>query len=295
MSIPRRRLPDMDRLLSFETAARLGSFTAAAQELALTQSAISRHIRELEEQLGVALFERFKQRIILSNQGAVFLLEIRKILDQTERAMNLLSDSRSGVSLNIGAISAFANLWLIPNLSAFMAANPSISIGIFTYSNDQEPDRGMDGYIRYGVARDWHAACRPLRRERLVPVSSARLVAQHGSIEAALRLGPRIHHVGYPGAWERYFGSSDRGGAGPPQSHRFDTFSLVVQAVDHGLGSALIPDHYIAKSAGSTDRVELHSESVEIDRYYYFERSPSSLYPQEVELFHRWLADLSCS
>ena len=87
MKLSRRLIPDVTTLQAFECAARHGSFTQAAHELNLTQSAVSRQIKDLEEQLGVLLFERVRQRVVLSDDGRRFLPEVRKLLHQTEETM----------------------------------------------------------------------------------------------------------------------------------------------------------------------------------------------------------------
>jgi DNA-binding transcriptional LysR family regulator len=87
MKLSRRLIPDVTTLQAFECAARHGSFTQAAHELNLTQSAVSRQIKDLEEQLGVLLFERVRQRVVLSEDGRRFLPEVRKLLHQTEETM----------------------------------------------------------------------------------------------------------------------------------------------------------------------------------------------------------------
>jgi len=87
MKLSRRLIPDIATLQAFECAARHGSFTQAANELNLTQSAVSRQIKDLESQLGVLLFERIRQRILLSDAGRKFLPEVRRLLNQTEDTM----------------------------------------------------------------------------------------------------------------------------------------------------------------------------------------------------------------
>src|SRR5262245_32807989 len=120
-------LPSIDALMAFESAARHQRFTRAAAELNLTQGAISRQIRLLEDRLGSALFERVRQRVILSDAGRAYLLEVRRILDGLESAtLRLMTVGASTNVLNLAVLPAGTTHWLLPRLTNFFNKHPSI-------------------------------------------------------------------------------------------------------------------------------------------------------------------------
>ena len=135
MKLSRRLIPDVTTLQAFECAARHGSFTQAAHELNLTQSAVSRQIKDLEEQLGVLLFERVRQRVVLSDDGRRFLPEVRKLLHQTEETMlRAMASASSEHSLAIATLPTFGSRWLTPRIPGFLAENPGTIINIASRS-----------------------------------------------------------------------------------------------------------------------------------------------------------------
>src|SRR6478736_4732972 len=125
MPLPRKLMPDLTTLQSFESAARHGSFTRAAVELNLTQSAISRQIKELEGQLGVLLFERVRQRAILSDAGKRLLPEARRLLHHTEEMMIRAASGADAIAtLSVATLPTFGSRWLTPRLPDFLSAHP---------------------------------------------------------------------------------------------------------------------------------------------------------------------------
>src|SRR5438270_13274021 len=116
MSSPNRPLPPLDLLRGFESAARHVSFTKAAEELFLTQSAVSRQIQALEEFLGVPLFERRHKSLALTEAGRTYLRTVGSVLDDLREAIRRLRESRTGRVLNVTTTVSFASMWLVPRL-----------------------------------------------------------------------------------------------------------------------------------------------------------------------------------
>ena len=128
MSVQRRLLPTTGALAAFEAVARLGSFTAAAQELALTQGAISRQIKLLEDQFGKRLIERDSRIVQLSPEGEIYAETVRAALGQLrEAALGLMSNRHGGV-LNLAILPTFGTRWLMPLIPEFVEQNPDITI-----------------------------------------------------------------------------------------------------------------------------------------------------------------------
>jgi DNA-binding transcriptional LysR family regulator len=128
----RRRfnLPPLDLIQGFEAAARSLSFTKAAEELSLTQSAISRQIRALEESLGVALFERRPRSLALTEEGAALHRVVAEVLERLQEATGRLRASASVPHLTVSTTGGFASLWLIPRLRAFTGLHPDVDVRI---------------------------------------------------------------------------------------------------------------------------------------------------------------------
>src|SRR5262245_36086503 len=124
----RRFLPSISLLAAFEAAARTGSVTAAAKELSLTQSAVSRQIIALEEQLGVELFVRERQTIRLTPAGDGYAREIREALRRISSASLNLRANPHGGTLNLAVLPTFGARWLTPRLGKFLGANKGIAI-----------------------------------------------------------------------------------------------------------------------------------------------------------------------
>src|SRR5215472_13854793 len=123
-----RRLPSLDLIKGFEAAARHLSFTRAAEELFLTQSALSRQIQTLEEQLGVPLFERRHRALLLTDAGQVLQGTARTILDDLNQAVARIRRDQTAQPITLSTAIPFAALWLLPRLPRFRKLHPEIEI-----------------------------------------------------------------------------------------------------------------------------------------------------------------------
>ncbi len=171
-------LPPLDLLVGFEAAARHLSFTKAGEELALTQSAVSRQIRELEEKVGVVLFERRHRALALTQAGQQFYASTAQVLttmrDATER---LRAASGRRKPLSVTTTNSFAALWLIPRLAGFTRSHPGIDVRITADTRLQDLEReGLDIAIRHGPASIAGPHAVRLMGERVFPVCSPKLL-----------------------------------------------------------------------------------------------------------------------
>src|SRR5436853_1319060 len=130
MASPNRALPPLDLLRGFESAARHLSFTKAAAELFLTQSAISRQIQGLEEFVGVPLFERRHKALALTEAGQAYYRTVAPVLDQLREATRRLRETRTGHVLTVTTTVSFASVWLVPRLSRFRKEYPNVDVRI---------------------------------------------------------------------------------------------------------------------------------------------------------------------
>ena len=189
------RLPALDLLVGFESAARHLSFTRAGEELYLTQSAVSRQIKELEDQLGVPLFERRHRALSLTAAGQQFYAAAAQVLT-TMRAATERLRTQAGRSrpLSVTTTHSFAALWLIPRLAGFTRAHPGIDVRITAETRVQNLERdGLDVALRHGPASLAGPEAVRLFGERVFPVCSSRLLKDKSR---PLRLPADLkHHV----------------------------------------------------------------------------------------------------
>ena len=246
MRTPRRFLPSLSLLTAFEAVARTGSITAAAEELSLTQGAVSRQIRALEEQLGAALFVRERQRVRPTVAGAAYAREIRDALRKISGASLNLRANPGGGTLTLAILPTFGTRWLAPRLPRFLAANPGVTINLTTrlapFDFRLEP---VDAAIHFG-RDDWSGGeMVRLRSEQVIPVCSPRFKEELGPERPGdLRAAPLLHLATRPDAWESWFAAHGVAVEGV-HGMLLDQFAMVAQAAIAGLGLALLPDFLI--------------------------------------------------
>jgi DNA-binding transcriptional LysR family regulator len=169
----------MDLLVGFEAAARHLSFTKAGEELYLTQSAVSRQIKELEEELGVALFQRRHRALALTEAGKQFYAATAQVLTTMRSATGRLRSQAGKKALSVTTTHSFAALWLIPRLAGFTRAYPGVDVRITADTRVQDLERdGLDVAIRHGPASLAGAHAMRLFGERVFPVCSPKLLAR---------------------------------------------------------------------------------------------------------------------
>ena len=242
----RRKIPSNSALQAFEAAARHGSFARAAEELALTEGAVSRQIGRLEAFLGVALFERVGNRVRLAPNGTRYAVQVREILDRLERdSLYLMGQPIEGASIDIAAIPTFATRWLIPRLKRFQNKHPNITVHI---AERMEPfilaGSGFDAAIHFEHPAWAGMHLHRLLEEVLVPVCSPALFAD-ADANMSLNELPRLHRRQNPDAWQVYAQEAGIVLTNSAVGARYDLHSMLIEAALAGLGVALVPRLYI--------------------------------------------------
>jgi len=256
MAIPRRFLPSMSLLTAFEAAARHQSFTMAAEELSITQSAVSRQIRLLEEQIGCPLFVREKQTVRLSEAGVEYAREIRGALQRVGSATLNLRANPMGGSLNLAILPTFGTRWLAPKLPSFFDTHPGMTVNLSTrlsaFDFNVDP---ADAAIHFGE-RPWPGSEGvELMREMVVPACSKAFAEAHAMASATDLLPLRLLHLSSrPDQWERWFAAQGVA-CGRLHGMLFDQFATAAQAAGSGLGIALLPSFLIEKDFERGDLV----------------------------------------
>lgn len=286
----RRFLPSTALLAAFEAAARTGGITLAARELNLTQSAVSRQIKLLEDQLEVELFVRERQSIRLTTAGEAYAREIREALRKISTASFNLHANPKGGTLNLAILPTLGTRWLAPRLPKFLAQNPGITINLatrLTYFDFRT--EALDAAIHFG-RRDWPGIEMVLlRSEQVVPACSPELKKQYGFRAAGdLKNAPLLSISTRPNAWEQWFSAQNIAGASG-QTMYFDQFATVSQATMVGVGIALLPTFLIQDELASgklVRAIDLPMESAE--RYYLVWPPERSKHPPLIA-FRDWL------
>ncbi|NEI74829.1 LysR family transcriptional regulator [Rhizobium lusitanum] len=284
----RRFLPHISHLSAFEAVLRNGSAAAAARELNLTQSTVSRLIQTLEQQLGRTLFERYKQRLVPTEAAQAYGRDITRALDLIQRGSMEFSANPGGGTLTLAILPAFGTRWLAPRLGGFLKDHPGINVNLATrLKRFNFSAEGFDAAIHFGAA-DWHDADHlKLFDERLTACISPALLGDR-SVDEVLEF-PLLQLETRTDAWSIWFeaqGIKHRNATGM----LFDQFATMTQAAIAGLGVALLPD-YLAKDEIQEGRlVPLLNPSVAGSGTYWLAWPKSRVnYPPLVS-FRLWLA-----
>ncbi|MCI9864339.1 LysR family transcriptional regulator [Rhizobium skierniewicense] len=254
MDTRRRLVPDIVTLQAFECAARHGNFTRAAEELNLTQSAVSRQISDLEAQTGMLLFERIRRRVVLSDAGRKFLPDVQRLLHQSEQLMvRAVTSGASNASLSIATLPTFGSRWLTPRLHKFLSTRPDTVLTVASRSQPFDFDEeGFDIAIHYGQPVWAHGTCTFLCNEVIVPVASPALLASRPvETRADMLDGPLLHVSTRPKLWTEWFEMDGLATDSAYRGSRFDQFSMLIEAAISGLGFALLPRYLIEAELNS--------------------------------------------
>lgn len=287
-------LPPIGSLVAFECAARHESFSRAAEELHLTQGAISRQIRALEEIVGVALFERVRQRVVLSEAGRAYLGDVRRSLselgDATHRVMGFTGTR--GV-LELAVLPTFGARWLVPRLPRFLAHHPDVTVNIsariapFDFVTDP-----FDAAIHVGQPVWAGGVLEHLMDEEVVPVAPPTwLDGADEANPAALAERPLLHQSTRPAAWADWFAAQGVTTEAAWRGPRFDQFSMVSEAAAAGLGAALVPKFLVEEELASGRLAVLFPEPLRTRSAYYIVHPASKGRSALLRAFGEWLTE----
>jgi LysR family glycine cleavage system transcriptional activator len=240
----KRLLPTMTALQCFESAARHLSFTRAAQELHLTQSAVSKQVAQLEDMLQHPLFHRVRRRLQLAPAGELYLAEVNKILTQVDMSSRyILSYGGETEVVRIATQPTFGARWLIPALKGFSKRHPNIYLDIKSELESFDLVQAKaDVALFYGQGSWPGATCIELFGEDVVPVCSPDILPDEPLTDAAeLTHLVLLQCTSRPESWHEWFEeqgiSTEHSYHGP----RFDTFYMCIRAARAGCGVAMVP------------------------------------------------------
>lgn len=292
-------LPPLAQLEAFEAAARHLSFTRAADELALTQSAVSRQIAAIEERLGVPLFRRLHRALELTAEGEVLARTVGEVLRHLHHVTGQIRSQARTRTVIVTTTAGLASLWLIPRLARFGEREPTVDVRISTGQAIVPLDReGVDLAIRYTGAGSAGADAPLLFAERAFPVCTPALrddPARPLRTPADLRRHVLLHietgAAPWTLEWPLWLGAIGMPDLQPLRSLRFSQYDQLIAAALAGQGVALgrspILDGVIAEGR----LVVPFTEVIDTEKAYYIVQSTAARLKPEVQAFVRWLLD----
>ena len=293
----RRKIPATHTLLCFEAAARHESYTRAAQELALTQSAVSRQVAALEEYLGQALFRRTRHGVSLTPRGREYAAQVAERLLALERdTLNAMSTQGTQGAVHLAAVPTLATRWLIPHLPQLQRDHPDIVVHIETRTRPfLFADTGFDAALYTGTAEqvaNWvgtRAAL--LMQEEVLPVCAPGLRGSSAPLSAqAVAALPLLQQSTRPFAWRQWFDAAGVVAQHALSGPRYELFSMTTNAAIHGLGVALVPRLLIEDELRRGDLVVACAQSLQGARAHYLVTPLRDDEPAAVGFFRDWLA-----
>lgn len=290
----RRSIPSRSALLAFESASRHQSFTSAATELSLTESAISRQISALERQLGLKLFNRIKKRVVLTKAGSLYSQQVRRAVEQMERDMlNIMAHGGTQEILELAVLPTFCSQWLVPRIGDFYLQHPNITVNmsarsvIFLFQ-----ETIFDAAIHFGQPNWPGTVADFLFNEEVIAVCKPGLLKSGYLTHAEEILEyPMLHLTSRPDAWRHWFNSAAISGVSAMPGARYEHFSILISAACAGLGIGLIPRYLVTQELERQELTIVHDLPMESDAAYYL------IYPEEnssnhtLKSFKSWILE----
>jgi len=296
-------MPALDLLLGFEAAARHLSFTKAGEELHLTQSALSRQIKDLEDQLGVSLFQRRHRALALTDAGQQFHAVAAQVITSVRAATERIrAQSGRRQPLSVTTTHSFAALWLIPRLAGFTRAHPEVDVRITADTRVQDLERdGLDVAIRHGPPTLAGPHAERLFGERVFPVCSPKLLkdkARPLRVPADLRHHVLLQYddpdVRHPWLhWKTWFEVARIPDVRPAGTVSFSGYEQIIPAAVAGNGVALGRSPLVKDLLASRDLVAPFKSEADPARAYFAIASKNASGRKEVVEFIGWLKDLA--
>jgi len=294
-----RALPSLDFLRGFEAAGRRLSFTLAAEELFLTQSALSRQIKALEDALGVVLFERRHRALALTPAGAAFHREVTDLLHSLADAADRVRAGTRSPGLTLSTTVSFASLWIIPRLANFRERHPDVEVYVSADDRVVDLARGdVDIAVRYLPDASVPGDAVRLFGERMTPVASARIVKGAFPLRSPADLAHHVllHLDDAEGRtpwldWRSWLASNGQPGLKPAGTLRFRLYDQVVQAAVGGQGVALGRLPMIAEHLRDGRLVAPFARKYESARGYFALPAPRVVDRPDVVAFLEWLRE----
>ncbi|MDT4845502.1 Glycine cleavage system transcriptional activator [compost metagenome] len=288
------RMPSLNGLKAFESAARHMSFTRAAEELNVTQTAVSHRIRRLEDELGVRLFLRLKDGLALTTEGQAYLPGVKCAFEQLRQCTEALWEPNRSSTLTISTLVSLASKWLLPRLASFQEEHPNIDVRV-SASTDLVDFRcgGVDAAIRYGngywpgLRADWlmsdevFPVCSPLLLNSAHPIREPRDLVNHTLLQVSGMTGSD---------WNDWLQAARVEGELKKSSRlTFDLAIMAVQAAVNGMGVCIGRTSYVESDLKSGALVEPFTLRLKSTLGFYLVSPLEYAESRKITAFRTWL------
>jgi DNA-binding transcriptional LysR family regulator len=292
-------MPALDLLVGFEAAARLLSFTKAGEELFLTQSAVSRQIKELEEQLGVPLFERRHRALALTEAGRQYYASAAQVLAMMREATERLRvHAKRRQPVSVTTTNSFASLWLIPRLAGFTSKHPGVDVRITAETRVQDLERdGLDLALRHGPASLAGPNAVRLFGEKVFPVCSPKLVKKIPLVKPADLAKHCLLQYDDPEGrhpwlhWKTWLEVERIADLRPAGTLTFSGYEQIIPAAAAGHGVALGRSPLVKDLLAAKELVAPFKSTADPARAYFAIVSRHAAARPEVQAFVAWLKE----
>lgn len=288
-----RRLPPLNSLRAFEATARLGSFSKAADEIFVTHGAVSRAVRQLEDDLGQQLFRRTTRSVTLTATGQVYAVEVRTILDRLARATARARAQSGEGALNISTLDSFASKWLLPRLRNFRRLHPDIDVRISSddylvdFINDD-----IDLALRYGPGNYEGLEADFIMDEDLFPVCSPQLLRGPHPLKEPqdLKHHALIHDV-FVVDWQMWLKAAGVDDVDATRGASYESSDIGIMAAVQGDGVALGRSQLVEDDIAAGRLVRPFDLALSAGYSYYVVYPPGALETPKISAFRDWIIE----
>jgi LysR family glycine cleavage system transcriptional activator len=285
------RLPPLNAVRAFEAAARHLSFTKAAEELHVTQAAISHQVKTLEAYLGLKLFRRLNRALVLTEEGQAYLPPVRRVFDQLYEATRRLTEHETRGKLTVSVLPSFAARWLVSRLGRFVEAYPEIDVRVAPSATLADFGReDVDVAIRYGRGRYPGLRVDRLMTENIFPVCSPALLQGTHPLKQPKDLKDHILlHDDDHGDWRTWLLAAGVESVDATRGPVFTDSSMLIQAAVAAQGVALARGALAADDLAAGRLVRPFKLSLPVEFAYYIVCPETTADRPKVAAFRQWL------
>ncbi len=286
-----RRLPPLNALRAYEAAARHLSFTRAAEELFVTQAAISHQVKALEGHLGIKLFRRLNRALLLTEEGQAYLPAVAQALDLLDEATRRLLRAEDRGTLTVSTLPSFAARWLVPRLGRFFEAHPDIDVRVAPSVALVDFDRdNVDVAIRYGKGKYPGLRVDRLLEEDLYPVCSERLLQTERALREPADLAHHTLLHDDPSEWRQWLrAAAVEDVVDASRGPVFTDSSMLIQAAIAGHGVALARHVLVYDDVAAGRLVRPFDLSIPADSAYFLVSPRTTAERPKIAAFRHWL------
>lgn len=290
----KRRMPTLNALKVFEVAAAQGSFTRAAHVLHVTQGAVSRQVRQLEDQLGEVLLARQHHRLELTVAGRTLLRGLRRAFDGIELTVRAVQQKQNCNRLHINAPPTFALRWLLPRLGRLRVAHPELEISLMSQNRDSLTETGqLDCAIRFGNGEWSHLDSSLIFHERHVAVCAPALLAKGRRGNGDLSEHRLIHVLAAPDrrymTWQHWLQAAGLKHEDIQGGYEFDLLDMAIRAAMDGLGITIADRHMVSRELADGSLVPFREVEIEGHQSYWLVTRTGQPPTPAVEQFRAWM------